>query len=60
MSITGFSMSFLICLTKLMVVIVMLFMITNQNMDISWTYHGHIMDISSSFLLISHVYSHLM
>ena len=37
MSITGFSMSFLIFLTKLMVVIVMLFMIINQNMD-------HIMD----------------
>ena len=37
MSITGFSMNFLICLTKLMVVIAMLFMITNQNMD-------HIMD----------------
>ena len=35
--ITGFSMSLFICLTKLMVVIVMLFMIINQNMD-------HIMD----------------
>ena len=50
MSITGFSMSFLICLIKLMVMIVMLFMIINQNMD-------HIMDQKALSMLVSFHFS---